>query len=184
MLDLGVHDLDTARFLVGEVAAAYAVGRVQGTPELAAFGLFDSAVATLEFNNGALGTLELGLNTAYGYEVRAEVLGEKGRLHLEMDTPLPLTRYTADGATKRAPQGFEERFFGAYVAELGAFAACVLGGRPVSPDAEDAARTLQLALAAQHALETGTRVTVQDFHQEASHQPSNHQTSSQKEVHP
>ena len=163
MLDLGVHDLDTMRFLVGEVAEVYAAGSVQKMPELAQYGLFDSAVATVRFENGALGTLELGLHTAYGYEIRAEVLGERGRLHLEMTSPLHLTRYTADGMTKRGPQNFEERFLAAYTAELSAFASCLLGNRPVSPDAEDAVKTLRLALAAQHALTTNQTVQVATF---------------------
>ncbi len=163
MVDLGVHDLDTMRFLVGEVAEVRAVGAVQRTPELAEFGLFDSAVATVRFENGALGTLELGLHTVYGYDIRAEVLGERGRVHLEMDAPLHLTRYTAEGVVKRPPQGFEERFFEAYVAEFAAFARCLLTGRPVSPNAEDAAQTLKLALAAQHALTTGETVRVASF---------------------
>ncbi len=163
MVDLGIHDLDTMRFLIGEVAEVHAAGSVQRLPELAEHGLFDSAVATVRFESGALGTLELGLHTAYGYEIRAEVLGEHGRLHLEMDAPLHLTRYTPEGAVKRGPQGFEERFFAAYVAEFRAFAACLLEGRPVSPDAADATKTLKLALAAQHALETGQTAQVASF---------------------
>lgn len=163
MVDLGVHDLDTMRFLVGEVAEVRAVGSVQRTPELAAYGLFDAAVATVRFENGALGMLELGLHTAYGYDIRAEVLGERGRLHLEMTAPLHLTRYTAAGAIRKGPQGFEERFFEAYVGELEAFAHALQNGQPVTPDAADAAKTLRLALAAQHALETGETVTVSSF---------------------
>jgi len=80
-----------------------------------------------------------------------------------MTSPLHLTHYTAGGAVKRPPQGFEERFFDAYVAEFRAFAACLLENRPVSPDAEDAAKTLKLALAAQHALATGGTVHVPSF---------------------
>lgn len=163
MVDLGVHDLDTMRFLIGEVAEIHVVGGVQQLPELAEHGLFDSAVATARFENGALGTLELGLHTAYGYEIRAEILGERGRLHLEMASPLHLTRYTAEGAVRRGPQNFEERFFGAYVAEFRAFAACLLENRPVSADAKDAAQTLKLALAAQHALESGETARVASF---------------------
>ena len=166
MLDLGIHDLDTMRFLVGEVVEVYAAGSVQRLPELTQYGLFDSAVATLRFENGALGTLELGLYTAYGYEIRAEVLGEHGRLHLEMTSPLHLTRYTTEGMTKRGPQNFEERFLEAYTAELRAFATCLLEERPVSPDAEDAAKTLKLALAAQRALTTNQTVQVATFSEE------------------
>ena len=163
MLDLGIHDLDTMRFLVGETLEVHAAGSVQQLPELAEYGLFDSAVATIRFENGALGTLELGLHTVYGYDIRAEVLGERGRLNLEMTSPLHLTRYTAEGKVTRGPQNFEERFLAAYTAELRAFARCVLENRPVSPDAEDAAKTLKLALAAQHALTTNQTVKVTTF---------------------
>ena len=160
MLDLGIHDLDTMRFLVGEVAEVYATGSVQKMPELAEYGLFDSAVATVRFESGALGTLELGLHTVYGYEIRAEVLGEYGKISLEMTSSLHLTRYTAEGKVQRGPQTFEERFLAAYTAELRAFALCLLENRPVSPNAEDAAKTLKLALAAQRALESGQTVQV------------------------
>ena len=160
MLDLGIHDLDTMRFLVGEVAEVYAAGSVQKMPELAEYGLFDSAVATIRFENGALGTLELGLHTVYGYEIRADILGERGRLQLEMTSPLNMTRYTAEGKVQRGPQNFEERFLEAYTAELRAFALCLLENRPVTPDAADAAKTLELALAAQRALETSQTVQV------------------------
>lgn len=163
MVDLGVHDLDTMRFLVGEVAEVRAVGSVQRTPELARYKLFDAAVAIVRFENGALGTLELGLHTPYGYDIRAEVIGARSRVDLEMTSPLHLTRYTAEGAVKRGPQGFEERFLEAYIAELEAFAHALQSGQPVSPDAADATKTLRLALAAQHALETGETVQVSSF---------------------
>lgn len=163
MVDLGIHDLDTARFFVGEVQEVYAVGSVQVEPGLRELGLFDTAVATLRFENGALGTLELGLRTAYGYDIRAEILGERGRLHLEMDSRFHLRRYGASGGLFTRPQGFEERFFDAYRGELLAFFACVRAGQPVSPDAADAAKSLRLALAAQRSLETGAVVSVQTF---------------------
>ncbi len=163
MLDLGIHDLDTMRFLVGEVAEVHATGSVQRMPELAEYGLFDSAVATVRFENGVLGTLELGLYTVYGYEIRADILGERGRLQLEMTSPLHLTRYTAEGAITRGPQNFEERFLAAYTAELRAFALCLLENRPVSPNAEDATKTLKLALAAQYALTNNQTVQVTTF---------------------
>ena len=86
-----------------------------------------------------------------------------GRLQLEMTSPLHLTRYTAEGAITRGPQNFEERFLAAYTAELRAFALCLLENRPVSPDAEDAAKTLKLALAAQYALTNNQTVQVTTF---------------------
>lgn len=160
MMDLGIHDLDSARHLVGEVDEVYCVGSVQAMPELAERGLFDAAVATLKFENGALGTVEAGLRTAYGYDIRTEVLGEKGRLHIEMDRRFDLTRYDADGGWFERPRDFEQRFHEAYANEIRAFAQSVGAGRPVMPDAADAVRTLRLAIAAQESLDTGRIVRV------------------------
>jgi myo-inositol 2-dehydrogenase/D-chiro-inositol 1-dehydrogenase/scyllo-inositol 2-dehydrogenase (NAD+) len=163
MVDMGIHDLDSARFFLGEVAEVYCVGGALAYPELAAEGLFDTAVATLKFTNGALGTLEVALRTAYGYDVRAEILGEKGRLHLEMDSRYHLAYYGAWGMNRARPRNFEERFAEAYRLELTAFAENVAAGRPVTPDAADATESLRLALAAQHSLERGQAVKVAEW---------------------
>ena len=162
LVDMGIHDLDSARFLVGEVATVHAIGAALIEPRLAQHGLFDTAVATLQFENGALGTLEVALRTAYGYDIRAEVLGEHGRIHIETDIQHHLRVYTRDGVRHDRPQSFVERFKEAYVAELRAFAHAVLGGLPVTPDARDARASLRLALAAQRSLETGRSVRVAD----------------------
>lgn len=163
MVDMGIHDLDSARFFVGEVAEVYCVGAALIYPELLSYGLFDTAVATLKFASGALGTLEVALRTAYGYDVRAEILGEKGRLHLEMDSRYPLSHYDVRGLNRTRPRNFEERFAEAYRLELTAFVENVLAGHPVTPDAADASESLRLALAAQHSLESGQVVKVVDL---------------------
>jgi inositol 2-dehydrogenase len=163
LVDMGIHDLDSARFLVGEVERVHAVGGVLAVPELAAHGLFDTAVATLEFANGAVGTLEVALRTAYGYEIRAEVLGERGRLHIETDRRPDLVAYGEAGGAFDRPRGFEERFEQAYRLELEAFVANLRAGEPLSPDPLDAWESLRLALAAQHALSSGETVRVSGF---------------------
>ena len=163
MIDLGIHDLDCARFLVGEVEEVHCIGAVHALPELEEFGLYDSAVATLRFASGALGTVEAGLRTGFGYEVRTEVLGERGKLHFEVGSRTPLRHYTTDGAGFSPLMNFEERYHQAYAAEIRAFAEHLHDGRPVSPDARDAAASLQLALAAQRSLERGLTIEVHDY---------------------
>ncbi|MDZ7801716.1 MAG: Gfo/Idh/MocA family oxidoreductase [Trueperaceae bacterium] len=163
LVDMGGHDLDSARFLVGEVARVHAIGGALALPELAEHGLCDTAVATLQFENGAVGTLEVGLRTAYGYEIRAEVLGEHGRLHVEVDRRPALTRYDAGGGRFDRPRDFLERFESAYQAELAAFVRGVRRGEPLTPDADDACKSLRLALAAQYALDHDRPVEVASF---------------------
>ena len=166
LVDMGGHDLDLARFLVGEVAEVRAIGGALVKPELADQGEHDTAVAILRFENGALGTLEVGLRTAYGYDIRTEVLGEKGRLHIERDKQPDLSVYDAAGVHHDRPRHFSERFPEAYAAEIRAFAAGVLEGRALTPGVHDALHSLRLGLAAQHALVSGQTVQVQDFGRE------------------
>ncbi|TVR90916.1 MAG: inositol 2-dehydrogenase [Trueperaceae bacterium] len=158
-VDMGIHDLDSARFLVGEVATINAIGAATD-PRLAEHGLFDMAVATMRFVNGALGTLEVGLRTAYGYDIRAEVLGQHGRIHIERDIQHHMLVYTSGGVTHDRPQSFAERFAEAYAAEIRSFVHAVRHDLPVTPDAHDARESLRLALAAQQALVTGREVVL------------------------
>jgi len=163
LVDMGIHDLDAARFFVGEVAEVYAIGGALVEPELKQYGLFDTAVATLRFESGAVGTLEVALRTAYGYDIRCEVLGEKGRIHIERDRRPDLTLYDERGGNFDRPRNFEQRFPEAYAAEMVAFARNLRAGKPVKPDARDGWYSLRLAKAAQQALETGQVVPVREF---------------------
>lgn len=163
LVDMGIHDLDSARFLVGEVAEVYAIGGALVEPELKQYGLFDTAVATLRFESGAVGTLEVALRTAYGYDIRCEVLGERGRLHIEQDRKPNLTLYDEKGGHFDRPRNFEERFAEAYAAEMVAFARNLHTGKPLYPSVREAWYSLRLAKAAQHALETGQVVKVKEF---------------------
>lgn len=163
LVDMGIHDFDTARFFCGEVAEVYAVGATVRGASLREHGLYDLAVATLKFESGALGTLENALNTSYGYEIVADVLGEKGKLHLEKRQQTMLEVWNEAGVSHDYPAHFSERFPEAYRAEIVAFAENVRAGKPVAPDAREGLESLRLALAAQHSLETGTVVEVQDF---------------------
>lgn len=160
LVDMGIHDLDSARFLLGEVLEVAAIGGALAEPALREYGLFDTAVATLRFENGAVGTLEVALRTAYGYDIRCEVLGEKGRIHIEYDRRPQLTLHDAQGGHFDRPRNFEQRFAEAYRAELEAFAQNLQAGQPLTPDAREAWYSLRLALAAQQALETGQVVQV------------------------
>ncbi|CAN5842870.1 inositol 2-dehydrogenase [soil metagenome] len=163
LVDMGIHDFDTARYFCGEVSEVYAVGTAVRDERLKDFNLFNLAVATLRFENGAVGTVENALNTAYGYEIVADVLGEKGKYHLEKRQQLHFETWNEHGVTHDYPRHFDERFPEAYANEVIAFAKNVRAGEPVTPNVEDALKSSRLALAAQRSLETGEVVKVQEF---------------------
>ena len=163
IVDLGIHDMDLARWLVGEVSEVQAWGGALADPSLREHGLHDTAVALLRFEHGAFGTVEMARRTAYGHEVRTEVLGEHGKVSIERDQRGDLRVYdTAGGHFDRA-RGFEERFEWAYQLEMAAFVRGLRAGTRLLPDVRDAWYSLRLAVAAQHALETGQSVKPASF---------------------
>ena len=163
IVDLGVHDMDLARWLIGEVAEVQALGGALTDPNLAAHNLHDTAVAILRFESGAFGTIEMARSTAYGHEVRTEVLGSKGKISIERDQRSDLRTYDASGGNFDRPRGFEERFAQAYAAEIQAFITGLLESTPLMPDVKDGWYSLRLAMAAQAALESGTTIQVGQF---------------------
>ena len=163
-VDLAIHDIDTARFLVGEIEEVHAIGGAISDPSLAEHGLFDTAVATIRFSSGAVGTIECALNSPWGYDIRSEVIGSQGRITVDMDSRHLLKRYERRGMIQDRPRDFSWSYFQAYTNELEAFAFNILNGNAVAPDVVDGRDSLRAALAAQQSLETGRTVRVRDVH--------------------
>lgn len=163
LVDMGIHDFDTARFFFGEVEEVYAIGTAVRDADLKKHGLFNLAVATLRFKSGAIGTVENALNTSYGYEIVADILGEKGKFHLEKKQQLHYEFWNEQGVSHDYPFYFDQRFPEAYANEVISFAKNIHAGKPVGPSAKDALESSRLALAAQYALETGKIVSVRNF---------------------
>jgi myo-inositol 2-dehydrogenase/D-chiro-inositol 1-dehydrogenase len=147
--DLGVHDFDAARFLMGEeITAVHATGVVQVEPGLAALQDIDYGIVSLRFQSGAVGVVQNSWRAPWGYEIRAEVYGSAGKVVTELDERIPIRLYTERGALFERHHKFVERFREAYHLELQAFVDALHAGSPPSPDALDGLRGLQIADAA------------------------------------
>lgn len=81
LMNQGVHTIDLLLWLMGDVARVYA----RTLTALHNIEVEDTAVATLEFRNGALGTIEVGTSIYPGYQRRVEVSGTEGTIVLEHD---------------------------------------------------------------------------------------------------
>ncbi|NIP75258.1 MAG: inositol 2-dehydrogenase, partial [Xanthomonadales bacterium] len=74
-----IHDLDMARFLMGEeFTEVSATGSVLIDPEIGAAGDLDTAAATLKTASGRIAVITTNRRAAYGHDQRAEVHGSKG----------------------------------------------------------------------------------------------------------
>lgn len=148
MIDMGIHDIDLARWMMGEVASVYTVGGVLAYPEVSEVGDIDNAVVTLTFASGALGVIDLSRSGVYGYDIRAEVLGTKGTLKVGYLRETPVTVLNKAGVTHDTVPYFMERFERAYIDQLQNFIEHFSTGKPPSITCADGVADLEVACAA------------------------------------
>lgn len=159
LLDLGVHGFDEARWLMGsEVTEVYTIGGALVYPKLGEFGDADNAIVSLKFASGAIGTLDFSRNARYGYDIRAEVLGDAGALQIGGLQQTQLLNLTPTGVTHDVYPWYPERFGRAFEAEIAAFVAALQAGRAPTPGPLDGRKATEIGLAAVKSLVSGRPV--------------------------
>ncbi|MFW8637474.1 inositol 2-dehydrogenase [Cribrihabitans pelagius] len=156
--DMMIHDLDMARFLLGEEpVTVYAAGASLVDPGIGQAGDVDTAAVTLSTASGRICQITNSRRASYGYDQRIEVHGEKGMLRAGNVLENTVEVATSAGFRKAPAQHFFlERYEAAYRAEMAHFVDCVVNQKPVSPGMEDGLRAQLLADAATRSFEQGT----------------------------
>ncbi len=169
-VDQSIHDLDCARFLVGEVEEVFAWGAVLIDPAIAEAGDIDTGMINLRFKNGALGVLQNSRRSVFGYDVRTEVFGAQGKFVIDATPKTPLTRYGA--GAKAGGDGklevdhhhfFMDRFRDAYRLEMEAFFEALEFDTNPTPGTADALESLRLAVAATRSLHEKRTVRLEEI---------------------
>lgn len=162
-MDLAIHDFDAARFLTGDdVVEVMAIGTVLIEPELESFDDVDHAIVLLRFARGAIGVVQASWRAPYGYDIRAEVHGSKGKIVAEVDEKFPTLLYDERGKVSERHDQFLERFSDAYRDELQAFVDALQAGTPPSPGIEDGLAAVRIAAAATRSRRVGGWVAIDD----------------------
>jgi len=158
--DMMIHDLDMARWLLGEEPTeVFAAGSCLVDPMVAKLGDVDTAVVTLKTKSGAIGQISNSRRASYGYDQRIEVFGSGGMLRASnvLENTVELTN--GDGATSAIPlHFFLERYAAAYKRELDHFLDFVEGKAPLLVGIKDGLEALRLADAAVESVKTGKPV--------------------------
>jgi len=161
--DMMIHDLDMARFLVGEpIVEISATGSALVDETIGTAGDVDTAVAVLRSSGGRLCVISNSRRAVYGYDQRIEIHGSAGML--SAGNPVATTVTRADGAgfaTDPLNDFFMDRYADAYRLEMAAFCAVVRGGNVPYPDGRDGLAALAIADAASESLATGRTVAVE-----------------------
>ena len=158
-LDMSIHDLDMARFLVQEpVVDVFATGSAFD-PAIAALGDIDTAVILLRFAGGAICSIDNSRRAVYGYDQRLEVFGSRGCLTVANHTPTGVEHWDGAGQHRdRLQHFFLDRYQESYVLELKEFVERVRHGREASVSGHDGLQAVLLALAARTSLQEGRTV--------------------------
>ncbi|HST41460.1 MAG TPA: inositol 2-dehydrogenase [Conexibacter sp.] len=168
-LDMTIHDFDMARFVTGsEVVSVSAQGALRIRPEFAEAGDVDTAVVTLQHENGCLTTIDNSRQAAYGYDQRVEVHGSRGMAASEDPRAHTGIVRTADGEhAPSLPHFFVDRYTVAYLAQWQAFVSALREGRTPPVTAADGRAPLAIGLAAGRSLREHRPVALAEIEADA-----------------
>ena len=160
--DMMIHDLDMARFLLGEEPVEVsALASCLVDAEIGKAGDIDTAVVTLRTASGKLAQISNSRRATYGYDQRIEVHGSGGLLRAHNLHATTVERANAQGFNSDPVlHFFLERYLPAYRAEMDAFITGVTAGKPLNPSGEDGLKALLLADAAEASMKSGKTVKV------------------------
>lgn len=149
-LDMTIHDFDMARFLIqDEVEEVYTAAGVMVDPAIGAEGDVDTAVITLRFRNGVIGTIDNSRKAVYGYDQRVEVFGSAGSIASANRYANQTVLSTAESIHQDLPMNFfMDRYTESFVSELRSFVQAVLEDKPTPVTGVDGRIPVVMALAA------------------------------------
>ncbi|MBC2640696.1 MULTISPECIES: Gfo/Idh/MocA family oxidoreductase [unclassified Rhodococcus (in: high G+C Gram-positive bacteria)] len=163
-LETLIHDFDALCFLnpgarpLRVTALADALIR----PDAKSAGHLDTAVVTIEFDNGAIATAEASFSALYGYDVRAEVFGSGGMVTAGDARATDMTYYGPNGIGVDTARRDTDLLRSAYLAEFVAFTEAIRSGTPAPVTGTDARTALSIALAAVRSASTRGPVEIAD----------------------
>ncbi len=161
--DCIVHDLDLIRHIARENPVEVFAFGSSFIPEIRALGDLDTVLVLCRFASGALASIDISRQSAYGYDQRVEVFGPKGMLRAENRAPTSTELSTAlDTRHPPIEYSFPTRYREAYLAELEAFLDCALDGSPVPVTHDDVCWSFTLAEAAERSCREARPVEVKE----------------------
>jgi myo-inositol 2-dehydrogenase / D-chiro-inositol 1-dehydrogenase len=156
--DSVVHEVDSVRFLLGEELTSIEVIKGAATGS-APHGVHDPMLVIFETESGAIVTVESFVRTNVAYEVRTEVVGEKGSAFIGLDQNLQLKSTDGRWGGKITPS-FVERFGQAYDIELQRWVDAAKAGAIDGASAWDGYAAVAVCEAGVQALRSGAKFHV------------------------
>ena len=157
-LDCSVHDIDLARWMLGNPKAqrAFASGTIALHQGLAQHNDVDNGLAIVEFEGGARAVFYATRTMAHGHETSTEVIGTAGKLEVGHGAARDrVVTSDAHGVTHQSVVDFFERFGDAFQREIESFVAACRGVKPLTLTLSDATEATRIGLAITRSLRSG-----------------------------
>jgi myo-inositol 2-dehydrogenase/D-chiro-inositol 1-dehydrogenase len=154
-LDMSVHDIDCARWLLGSPAPVrvYATGTVAIHEGLRQWNDIDNGVAVCEFEGGRMACFYASRTMAHGFDASTEIVGTGGSLCVGRDSGAPRVEIAdAQGVRHEGMPTFYERFANAFLREGQAFVDLVRGEGPAPSTLHDATEATRIGIALKESL--------------------------------
>lgn len=164
--DMMIHDFDMVRYLSSSnPKSVTAIGDALVNPKIKTEGNdIDTAIVSIELENGALAVITNSRRASYGYDQRAEVHGELGALSCSNDTSNTLVISSKDGIIHEKPlYFFLERYLNAYKMEIEIFVDSIINNKETPVTIEEAYQSLLLAKAAQKSLIENRKIYINEL---------------------
>lgn len=164
-----IHDFDLARWLVrDEVSEVHAYATCAIRPEVAQYGDIVAGVVNLQYQRGAIGSVESYAQALYGYDIRTEIVGSRGSILVGSLQQHSATVLSITGSTQTLVDTFLTRFADAYLAEVRDFVHNMLNDQAPRVSGEDGFRALEIAVAAENSYLHSKPCKVMATHSEGS----------------
>jgi myo-inositol 2-dehydrogenase/D-chiro-inositol 1-dehydrogenase len=156
--DAAIHEIDVTRWLLEEEISASMILKPKRSSR-AVGELQDPMVVLFQTETGVLVDVELNINVGYGYDIRAEVVGESGTARLGDGGDIVVTAQS--GRMSRVTPDSRARFARAFDAEFQEWTDTIAEGRDAQgPSSWDGYAAIVVANACIAALDNGGWTTI------------------------
>jgi inositol 2-dehydrogenase len=159
-VDSSIHDIDLARWFMGEVERVYTEGKTLIYPEFKEFEDVDVAFTTLSFKNSGIGSIENSRRSGYGYDSWVEIVGSEGTLRIGYLRQRRFFLLKGSEVSHDVVSSWQQRFKEAFINEMKHFIDCIINHKTPIVTGIDAKKALEIALAATKSCREGMPVTL------------------------
>lgn len=148
LVEMLIHDVDCARWMVGEINEVAAIGASVVSPMFEAADDVDHAVIGLKFASGAIGVIDGSRAAGYGHECSTEIVGSKATVRIGDGRQGKVEWLTPGQSARKQILDYKVRHGVGFMREFEDFALSIADERPPKVTGEDAVAAFIVAQAA------------------------------------